>query len=63
MQQNLLASIGNFITAMNGQWTAYADLAALLQVEDLNQLPLARSEGDEVPPEPLAAPPAEDEGS
>ncbi|MSR60144.1 MAG: TolC family protein [Planctomycetaceae bacterium] len=55
-QQNLLASIGNFIAAMNGQWTAYADLAALLQLEDLNQLPLAPTIGAELPPEPALEP-------
>ncbi|MFN0052628.1 MAG: TolC family protein [Planctomycetales bacterium] len=40
-QQNLLGSITSFIAAMNGQWDAYADLAGLLQLEDIQQLPLA----------------------
>ncbi len=48
-QQNLVASITSYIAAMNGQWGAYADLTGLLQLEDLNLLPLAT---------PSAPPPA-----
>lgn len=60
-QQNLVASIINYVNAMNGQWTAYADIAALLQLEDLNQLPVANPLvveplGAELPPEPAAEP-------
>ena len=50
-QQNLLASIGNLIVAMNGQWTAYSDIATLLQLEDLNQMPYAAP--TEIPLAPL----------
>lgn len=50
-QQNLLASIGNLIIAMNGQWTAYSDIATLLQLEDLNQMPYAAP--SEIPLAPL----------
>ena len=45
-----MASITSYIAAMNGQWDAYADLAGLLQLEDLSQLPLA------APAEPPAVP-------
>ena len=58
-QQNLLASIGNLIVAMNGQWTAFADIANLLQLEDLNQVPYAAPE--ELPAaleEDIEAPPS-----
>lgn len=49
-QQNLLTSITSYVTAMNGQWDAYADLTGLLQLEDVNQLPFAD------PPHPPADP-------
>jgi cobalt-zinc-cadmium efflux system outer membrane protein len=39
-QQNLLASVGAYISALYAQWAAFVDLAALLQVERLEELRL-----------------------
>ncbi len=37
-QQNLAIAIGTYIGALNAQWTALADIANLMQEEDLSQL-------------------------
>jgi cobalt-zinc-cadmium efflux system outer membrane protein len=55
-QQQLMTAIANYVTAMNEQWTAYADLAGLLQLEDLSRLPLAEPAASG---EPAAVPPVE----
>jgi cobalt-zinc-cadmium efflux system outer membrane protein len=39
-QQNLLSAVGTYITALNGQWAAFVDIAGLLQVESLKELSL-----------------------
>jgi cobalt-zinc-cadmium efflux system outer membrane protein len=39
-QQNMLNAVGVYITALNGQWTAFVDIAGLLQVESLKELSL-----------------------
>jgi len=39
-QQNMLSSVSAYITALNAQWAAFVDIAALLQVEDLRELEL-----------------------
>jgi len=50
-QQNLLASVGAYIAALNGQWTAFVDIAALLQIESLKELQLQlRDKGSEPAP-------------
>jgi cobalt-zinc-cadmium efflux system outer membrane protein len=55
-QQQLMTAISNYVAAMNEQWTAYADLAGLLQLEDLSRLPLAEPAATS---EPVAVPPAD----
>ena len=37
-QQNLAVGLATYITALNEQWTAVADIANLMQAEDLNEL-------------------------
>jgi cobalt-zinc-cadmium efflux system outer membrane protein len=54
-QQQLMTAITTYVTAMNDQWTAYADLAGLLQLEDLGGLPLAE------PPPPAELPAVPDD--
>lgn len=49
-QQNLLNAITTYIAAMTDRWTAYADIAGLLQVDILDEIPVA--------PEPAPAAPA-----
>ena len=39
-QQNLLTAVATYISALNGQWTAFVDIAALLQIESLKELSL-----------------------
>lgn len=56
-QQNLITAIATYVSAMNGQWTAYADIAGLLQLEDLSLIPYAAVET--APALPAADPPAE----
>ncbi|MGQ0637422.1 MAG: TolC family protein, partial [Planctomycetaceae bacterium] len=58
-QQFLQTSIATYVVAMNAQWTAYADITALLQLEDLSQLPLAESGPSAVGLEPLVLPPVD----
>jgi len=48
-QQNLSIAIGNYITTLGAQWSAVANLARLLQVEDLRELNFGTGA---VPPEP-----------
>ncbi len=52
-QQNLLTSITTYISALGAYWTAFTDVAGLLQVEQLHDISTPR----EMPPAPL--PPAE----
>jgi cobalt-zinc-cadmium efflux system outer membrane protein len=40
-QQNLANAIATYIATLNSQWTAVADLANLMQVEDFDELPAA----------------------
>ncbi|HEV7226684.1 MAG TPA: TolC family protein [Pirellulales bacterium] len=40
-QQNLANAIATYIATLNSQWTAVADLANLMQVEDFAELPAA----------------------
>ena len=40
-QQNLLNAITIYIATMTDRWIAYADIAALLQVDNLNEIPTA----------------------
>jgi len=59
-QQNLLNSIASYISALNAQWQAVTDLAALVQVENLyevERLGAAPAEPVQLPPPP-AEPPA-----
>jgi cobalt-zinc-cadmium efflux system outer membrane protein len=50
-QQNLLASVSAYISALYSQWAAFIDLAALLQVESLEEMQLRLNEvGDESRP-------------
>lgn len=59
-QQQFQQAIATYITAMNGQWSAYAEIAALLQLEDLSQLPLAAAAPPvDALPEPAQVPPPE----
>ena len=39
-QQNLLNAVSMYISALNGQWTAFVDIAGMLQVESLKELSL-----------------------
>jgi cobalt-zinc-cadmium efflux system outer membrane protein len=39
-QQNMLNAVALYIMALNGQWTAFVDIAALLQTESLKELSL-----------------------
>lgn len=44
-QQNLQTAVSTYLAALSDHWQAYAEIAALLQLEDLNQFPAAaRSE-------------------
>jgi len=51
-QQNLANAIATYIAALNAQWTAVADLANLMQVEDFNELSQI---GNTVAPPPAAS--------
>ena len=37
-QQNLASAVGDYITFLNGQWTALADIANLMQVEEFGEI-------------------------
>ena len=49
-QQNMLTAVSTYISALNGQWTAFVDIAALLQVESLKELSLKIRDEPAVPP-------------
>jgi len=49
-QQNMLNAVVTYISALNGQWTAFVDIAALLQVESLKELSLKLRDEPEGPP-------------
>ena len=51
-QQNLANAIATFIATLNAQWTAVADLANLMQVEDFNDLSQV---GNAIAPPPAAS--------
>ncbi len=58
-QQNLLASVSAYIAALNAQWAAFVDIAALLQIDSLEELQLRlREKGSE--PAPVEGTDAED---
>ncbi|HWB11695.1 MAG TPA: TolC family protein [Pirellulales bacterium] len=59
VQQNLAAMVPLYIGALNGQWSAVADLANLMQIEDLEDM-AAIGRGQPAPaPEPIPPPRAE----
>jgi hypothetical protein len=59
VQQNLAAAVTAYIASLNGQWSAVADLANLMQVENLEDMTRLGG-GQPVPgPEPIPPPPAE----
>jgi cobalt-zinc-cadmium efflux system outer membrane protein len=49
-QQNMLLAVGTYISALNGQWAAFVDIAALLQVESLKELSLKLRDEPQGPP-------------
>jgi cobalt-zinc-cadmium efflux system outer membrane protein len=53
-QQNLVGAINTYIQALGDQWDALTDLAGLLQVDSLAQLPMASEPPPELPPAPNA---------
>lgn len=63
IQQQLQQAIAAYVLAMSGQWDAYADVAALLQLEDLSLLPTVRDGGDGGAMPLEALPPAEEPGA
>lgn len=54
VQQNLANMVALYIAALNGQWQAVADLANLLQIEDLDEM--ARVGGGPAAPAPAPEP-------
>ncbi len=56
-QQNMLAAVSLYITALNAQWAAFVDIAGLLQVESLKELSL------KIQDEPALPPSAENRGA
>jgi cobalt-zinc-cadmium efflux system outer membrane protein len=48
-QQNLLASVAAYITALNAQWSALVDIAALLQIDTLAELQLKLKQQESEP--------------
>jgi hypothetical protein len=51
-QQNMLNAVSQYISALSDQWTAFADIGGLLQVDSLRELQLQlREKGSE--PEPV----------
>lgn len=59
VQQNLAAAVATYIASLNGQWSAVADLAYLMQIEDLEDMARLGGGQPERGPEPIPAPPAE----
>lgn len=51
-QQTLLNAVSAYLTALSGQWTAFVDIANLLQVESLQELQL-QLQDQGAAPEPL----------
>lgn len=51
-QQSLLNSVSAYLLALTGQWTAFVDIADLLQVESLQELQL-KLQDQGIPPEPI----------
>ncbi|MGE5191250.1 MAG: TolC family protein [Deltaproteobacteria bacterium] len=54
-QQNMLNAVSQYISALSDQWNAFADIAALLQVESLRELQLKLKEKGSNP-EPVDGP-------
>jgi len=48
-QQNMLNAVSLYISALNGQWAAFVDIAGLLQVESLKELSLKLRDEPAVP--------------
>ena len=48
-QQMLLNAVTQYITALNEQWSAFVDIAALLQIESLRELQLQLEQKDRPP--------------
>jgi cobalt-zinc-cadmium efflux system outer membrane protein len=57
-QQNLANAIATYITTLNAQWTAVADLANLMQVEDFSEMSEAGRGAMGTQSEPGQSPPA-----
>lgn len=51
-QQSLLNAVATYLTALTGQWTAFVDIANLLQVDSLQELQL-KLQDQGAAPEPL----------
>jgi cobalt-zinc-cadmium efflux system outer membrane protein len=49
-QQNMLLAVSQYISALNAQWAAFVDIAALLQVESLKELSLRLLDAPAAPP-------------
>jgi cobalt-zinc-cadmium efflux system outer membrane protein len=59
VQQNLAAMVPLYIGALNGQWSAVADLANLMQIEDFDEMATVGRGQAQPAPEPVPAPRAE----
>jgi outer membrane protein, heavy metal efflux system len=55
-QQSLASSIADYVTALNAQWAALADIANMMQVEDFREIYSEQIPGIVVPNKPPVAP-------